>query len=305
LIIISPGADNLSTISLNGTTREDMMPTRWNYLVSETQFATELVVTGIRKLCTVPIRDDGWPVGHDRTYPLHVGLHSYTSGLERLCKLTIACHGYVADGNFPPLRPFGHRIGELLDAVGGLNFSRVPHLHKSPPDRPVDDLDPTLTAALERFANGAGRYEHLDSLSDGKVDVGTLDTWTEFCAQVTTSERVRHILAMRSALMTAIRTLCTQGDLEGSAYALHESVDPYLSESSTGVALRLYEKASWVASVLDALTYYTRQDLPLLGEAVHEIQTSAESFFQYSVALIEDEQATEEELEAHFERFPY
>ena len=52
---------------------------------------------------------------------------------------------------------------------------------------------------------------------------------------------------------------------------------------------------------LDAVTYYTRQELPLLGEAVQDLRTSPESFFQYSVAQIEDEQATLEELEAYFE----
>lgn len=280
------------------------MATRWNYLVSETQFATELVVLGLRKLCTVPVRDDGWPVGRDRMYPLHVGLHLYTSGLERLSKLTIACHGYVTSGTFPPLRPYGHKIGQLLDAVDGLDFSLVPSLHKPRRDRPVDDLDPALTEALERFANGAGRYEHLDFLSDSNVDVGTLNTWAHFCTQVTTSARVKYINSMRSARMDAIRTLCSQGDLEASAYALLEPADPYLSDSSIGVALCLYEKASWVAYLLDSLTYYTRQDLPLLGEAVQEIETSADSFFQYSIALIEDEQVTEEELQAHFTRFP-
>lgn len=280
------------------------MPTRWNYLVSETQFASELVVTGIRKLCTVPIRNDDWLVGHDQTYPLHVGLHSYTSGLERLCKLTIACHGFVAAGTFPPLRPFGHKIGELLDGVEHLDLSEIPRLHTTPPARPTDDLDPTLTDALERFANGAGRYEHLDSLWNDQTDVATLETWTQLCAHVTPSERVKHVLSIREAVVSGLRTLCTSGDLEASTSAILESVDPFLSELSSEVALRLYRKASWVASSLDALTYYTHEHLPLLGEAVRDLQPSAEDFFQYSVALIEDEQATLEELEQHFERFP-
>lgn len=99
------------------------MPSRWDYLVSETQFATELVVTGLRKLCTVPVQGDWpWPVSLTETYPLHVGLHSYASGLERLCKLTIACHGFVTTGTFPPLRPFGHKIGGLMDGVERLDL---------------------------------------------------------------------------------------------------------------------------------------------------------------------------------------
>ena len=280
------------------------MPTRWNYLVSETQFATELVVSGVRKLCTVPIRDDSWPVGHDQTYPLHVGLHSYTSGLERLCKLTIACHGFVTTGSFPSLKPFSHRIGKLMDSVEHLDLDEISGLSKAPSVRPTDDLDPTLTEALERFANGAGRYEHLDFLSDDQTDVSTLATWTQLCAHVTRSERVHHVLSMRTAVISAIRTLCTSGDLESSAYSILDPVDPFLSELSTGVALRLYQKASWVASTLDAVTYYTNHEVPLLGEAVRDIQPSAEEFFQYSVAQIEDEQITLEELEDHSRRFP-
>jgi hypothetical protein len=279
------------------------MPTRWNYLVSETQFAVELVVSGLRRLCTVPMRNDGWPVSHDQTYPLHVGLHSYTSGLERLCKLTVACHGFVATGTFPTLRPFGHQIGSLLDAVEGLDLSKIPVLHKSPTPRPSDDLDPTLTSALERFANGAGRYEHLDSLWNGRTDIATLDTWNELCLRVTPSERVTHLLSMREAIVDGIRTLCTNGDFEASAGTILESVDLHFSALSTEVALRLYQKASWVAATLDALTYYTDKELPLLGEAVQEIQSAPDAFLQYTLAEIEDEEIASDELEAHFSKF--
>jgi hypothetical protein len=280
------------------------MPTRWNYLVSETQFANDLVVSGVRRLCTVPIRNDNWPVGHDQMYPLHVGLHSYTSGLERLCKLTVACHGFVTTGKFPHLKPLGHKINSLLDAVEDLDLGKLPKLLKTPSPRPHDVLDPSLTDALERFANGPGRYEHLDSLWDDQADVATLRAWRRLCEQVSVSERVQHLLAIRGAVIGGIRTLCTNGDLEASAYSILESIDPYLSDLSTSVALRLYQKASWVASTLDALTYYTHQDLPLLGEAVEDLRPTAEAFLQYSVAQIEDEEATFEELEQHYKRFP-
>ncbi|MFA1552030.1 hypothetical protein [Actinomadura chokoriensis] len=276
------------------------MPTRWNYLVSETLFASELVATGVRRLCAVPIRDDDWPVGHAQMYPLHVGLHAYTSGLERLCKLTIACHGFVTDGTFPPLRPFGHKIGELLDAVEKLDFSTGPALHKAPAVRPADYLDPALTDMIERFANGAGRYEHLDSLWNERAAVATLKSWGQLCADATLSDRVHHLLSIRVAVIHAVRTLCTNGDLEASAFAILDPVDLFLSERSIAVALHLYQKASWVASTLDAVTYYTHQGLPLLGEAVQDIVAAPESFFQYSVAQIEDEQVTLVELEEHY-----
>lgn len=283
--------------------RTIIAPGRWNYLVSETLFASELVESGIRRLCSVPIRDDDWPVGHDQMYPLHVGLHAYVTGLERLCKLTIACHGYLATGAFSSVKPFGHKIGSLLDAVESLDLSVVALDVKGAPSRPRDDLDPTLTQALERFANGAGRYEHLDSLWDDQADVATLKTWTDLCGRVTTSDRVRDLISLRDVVVERMRRLSTYGHLEGTTYALLESLDPYLSELSSAVALRLYDKARWVAAILDALTYYTRQELPLLGEAVLRIKQPAEASFQYSVAQIEDEQATMEDLESHFEHF--
>lgn len=65
----------------------------WDSLVAEAQFATELALTGLRRLCSVPTEPDigGGRRSSDRNYSLHVGMYSYSSGLERLCKLAIAC----------------------------------------------------------------------------------------------------------------------------------------------------------------------------------------------------------------------
>lgn len=87
----------------------------------------------------------------------------------------------MTSGTFPSLKPFGHRIGELLEAVETLDTSSFPQLQAPRQVHPVDALEPQLTEALERFANGAGRYEHLDSLWNRKTHVTTLDTWTELC----------------------------------------------------------------------------------------------------------------------------
>ena len=160
------------------------MAGRWNHLVSETLFANELVVAGIQKLCTVPIRNDNWPVGQAQMYPLHIGLYSYTSGLERLCKLTLACHGYVVTGAFAAARKYSHRLSDLMDAVASLDLSVLPALNKRPLARPFSDIDPVLTEMIHRFASGAGRYQHLDSLTNEAADVATLETWKALCAQV-------------------------------------------------------------------------------------------------------------------------
>ncbi len=57
------------------------MKPRWHVLVAEAQFATELTVAGLRRLCLVPgeVNLERW-VGDDRNYALHVGMHSYASG---------------------------------------------------------------------------------------------------------------------------------------------------------------------------------------------------------------------------------
>lgn len=104
----------------------------------------------------------------DLNYALHVGMYSYSSGLERLCKLAIACNEYATTGEFPKLRAYSHRIGALLDAVETLT---TPTTGPDPSEReakylvrPVEGLDPDLMGTVERFASGAGRYEHLDIL---------------------------------------------------------------------------------------------------------------------------------------------
>lgn len=99
-----------------------MTTSTWESLVVETQFATELTLTGLRRLCSVPTDPALVRWGSkDLNYALHVGMYSYSSGLERLCKLAIACNGYATTGEFPELRRYSHKIGKLLDAVEKLS----------------------------------------------------------------------------------------------------------------------------------------------------------------------------------------
>jgi hypothetical protein len=281
------------------------MTPHWENLVSETQFATELTVLGLRKLASVPVApwaNDGSDIGYDQSYPLHVGLHAYTNGLERLCKLTIACHGYVAEGSFPVLKSYGHRLGHLLDTVDHLDMKAIKSAREQRAARPLDDLDPGLTEELERFANGSGRYEHLDSLVTTDSTVRTNEVWLSFCTHSRVSPHVKHIIAMREAVITALRELCTDGDLEAAGFAFLEHHDERLYEASVGVMLRLHAQARWVGSVLDFVTYYTHRELPLLGEVVQILMSESDAFFQYAIAEIEDEYITEEELHSHIVR---
>ncbi|MGO4435804.1 hypothetical protein AB4Y88_21730 [Paenarthrobacter sp. RAF9] len=88
-----------------------MTTTIWKNLVVETQFATELTLSGLRRLCSVPTDPALVQWGsNELNYALHVGMYSYSSGLERLCKLAIACNGYATTGEFPKVRKYSHKI---------------------------------------------------------------------------------------------------------------------------------------------------------------------------------------------------
>jgi hypothetical protein len=274
------------------------MTPRWHILVAEAQFATELTVAGLRRLCLVPCEIDleRW-VGDDRNYALHVGMHSYASGLERLCKLAIACHGFLAMGEFPRTKRFSHGLGGLLDAVGLLD----PMPDVSEPKgryltRPTDGLDPDLTEAVERYANGPGRYEHLDSLWNPDVEVNMYRTWVSLCGRSELPDGIEGLVSTQAAVAEAVAAELSHAGLESSGSAVVEDLGRRVSLSSVGVALSLFRKARWVSSIIDETTYYTHQDLPILGEAVGVLRSSSRNFYAYEIARLSDVDAVEDEL---------
>jgi hypothetical protein len=278
----------------------------WTHLVAETQFATELVLTGLRRLCSVPTDTHltEWG-GNDRNYALHVGLHAYSSGLERLCKLAIACNGYTENGKFPALKQFSHKISSLLDAVEALTPAG-PGIAKGGGRylvRPVDALDPDLMATVEKFANGAGRYEHLDSLWNDKAKVTTYEDWCALAKNGSVTEEVHHLIALRDAMNRAMRAELSEAGLESTSQPAIEDLERPIFEPSVAVALSLYRKARWVAAILDVATYYTQKGLPLLGEVVNPIFShSSADFFMYDIAGVSDKNVVEEELQEVYPR---
>lgn len=274
---------------------------RWHVLVAEAQFAAELTLVGLRRLCLVPSNVDleRW-VGDDQNYALHVGMHSYSSGLERLCKLAIACHAFATVGTFPRLREFSHNIGGLLDAVEVLDLGRIDPSRSTARyvTRPVDALDPDLTNAVERYANGPGRYEHLDSLWNSQTEVSMYREWVSLCGRSGVSEDVRELIWIRSAVAEAVTAELVQGGLESCAQPVFDDLDRHMFEPSVGVALSLFRKARWVSSIIDEATHYTHQDLPILGEAVASVfRCSSRDFFAYEIARFSDVDVVVEELE--------
>ncbi len=277
---------------------------RWANLVAETQFAADLVLTGIRRVSQLPM-DGGIDgrISYDQTFPLHVGLHTYTSGLERLCKLSLACDGFLASGSFKPVKGYSHKITELLDAVEQIDLTRVPKADGEHLVRPVDEYEPELNDWLERYASGSGRYELLDSLSSGAQSLPTWETWAHFCARGTVSDEVRQYIAMHTATGEVLQRVTSAHDVESVAAGHLEEFNHRLSERSAAVALAMYRRARWAASILDALSHYTHADLPILGEALVELRQTTDNFFAFEIARLSDPAVVEEELVAHFENF--
>jgi hypothetical protein len=284
-----------------------LSPPIWESLVAETQFAAELTLTGLRRLCSVPADPSQVWGSKDLNYALHVGMYSYSSGLERLCKLAIACNEYATTGEFPKLRNYSHKIGRLLDTVEGLP------LPPSGPGvaprkakyllRPSDSLDPDLMNMVERFASGAGRYEHLDSLWDDDAEVNTYVEWSGLARWASVSEEVQSLISLNGAISYAIQSELIDDGLESTGQRVMEDLAVPMFKPSVALALSMYRKVRWVSMVLDVATYYTGCGLPILGEVVSPLFTqSSTSFFKYEILRISDEEVTSEELQAVYER---
>lgn len=286
-----------------------MTVTIWESLVAETQFATELSLTGLRRLCSVPTAPDLFPWGSkDLNYALHVGMYSYSSGLERLCKLAIACNGYAATGEFPKnLSKYSHKIGNLLDAVEKLtpptsSPGTAPRKEKYLV-RPSDALDPDLTNTVERFASGAGRYEHLDSLWNDDTEVNTYKEWSALTARASVSEEVSRLISTKERMSYAIELELVDNGLLWTAQRVIQDLQHPLYKPSVGVVLSLFRKVRWVGAVLDNATSYTRPELPILSEVFSRVFIhSSADFFNYHIARIGDEETIGDELQAAYER---
>lgn len=281
----------------NGLSAGQASPKALERLVAETQFATDLVLGGLRQLCTVPMNPrflDG--IGYDQTYPLHVGLFYFTSGLERLGKMAIRCHGLITDGTFAAAKKLSHRLDALLDALELLDLRGVNACAGNPLARPRDGLDPDLANYLTTFASGAGRYEHLDALTSPSSGHLVLQGWVDLCGRTSISDPIRRSMAVRDGAAEGVRDHLTRADFETLA-------DPFLEiaslhEASIGAALALYERARWAAALLDTLTYNTHCDLPILGEVLVVLEADPEDFFRSQIARLGDEDVAVEALTA-------
>lgn len=277
----------------------------WYHLVAESQFATELVRSGIGRVSALPMSGDrpGGPIGYDETFPLNVGLHMYTSGLERLCKLALACHGFAATGQFPKTRRFSHGLSGLLNAVEDLDMSTFKPYNPEYLKRPEDEFGDELVEWLERYASGKGRYELLDSLTRDDVEILTWDVWVQFCSRGVVSDDVEESISIRYAMGEALGNVTVANDLESVAHPFWLSTSRSLHAPAVAVGLAMYRRARWAAEIIGTTTHYTGKGLPILREVVDVLTQTTDDFFAYEVAGISDRGPVVEELTRHFKSF--
>lgn len=280
------------------------MNSRWHNLVIETQFATELVRSGIHSVCALPMDGDRpWALGYSEMYPLNVGLHMYTSGLERLCKLALACHSFASTGAFTEVRKYSHKLSKLSTALDELKLTQFDSSHPDYLLRPDDEFGEDLVEWLERYASGEGRYEILDSLSRESSKVLTWDVWVELCSRGVVSEDVEQSISIRNAVGDALTDIAIANDLEGAAYPVLDAFTRPLFPAAAAVGLAMYRRARRPAEILATVTNYTHKDLPILREAVDTLTQTTDNFFAYDVARISDREPVIDELTRHAESF--
>lgn len=280
----------------------EFMSKKWTNLVVETQFATELVLQGIRYICSLPM--DGnrpFPITYSEEYPLNMGLHIYTSGLERLCKLAIACSEFLATGSFANVRQYSHKLSDLFDALESIE------LNESGDEsvlltRPSDEYGSELIEWLEQYASGKGRYELIDSLSNHEVNVATWEGWKALTSRGTVSSSVSECMVLHHAIYQALTDLSIRESLESSAGPFIESSFRPFSEAATSVGLAMFRRARWPAAILSKETQYTDKGLPILSEVLYVLTSSTDDFFKYEIAQISDSEPVADELTQYFSR---
>lgn len=267
----------------------------WYSLLSETQYATELTTFGLRTLCQVPVPDDLF-FGDEQQfrYKLHVGLHAYTSGLERLGKLAFSCQTYLNTGNFPPVKPLSHKLQKIAEHVNSLDFRSGNNLFPEYLTMPVSEQSEKLMLLLDSFAAGSGRYEYLDSLSGSAQAPDIYQKWKELSESIKNNERVETLITLSNSLDDAIYSRMDADQHFVIDGLLDSRPGPFLADS-TAVSEMLFEYARWFAACLSSASseaFYGRGQgavIPYLSEVLDgQFLHEWDSFFEFHVAQLGD-----------------
>lgn len=237
----------------------------WGSLVSEAQFAQELVLLGLRNLCKVPVMD-GKPTPGDQSYAdqtrfsVHVGLHAFTSGLERFAKLTLACfQRCTTDLGFSEAFDKKHNLKDLLNKVEQLDFSRLSGKENVP--RPTPPLSQGTLDLLNRFAGGSGRYEYLDNLGMGDKTPEMYIQWCSAARRLAVPDHVKRLSVLRTQMEIVIPHVGERIDALTQPL-IEVLLEDQIDYKSTALVLRLYVETRWVVGVLGKISSYAFWEAP-------------------------------------------
>lgn len=273
----------------------------WGSLISESQFAREMITSGLRYLCEVPFPraddpDDRSYTNHYR-YTAHVGLHYFTSGFERLCKLTLVCAEWLNTGKFAHTFDRTHQPSFLIKQVEALVFADK---SVSIPGRPQPTVSDEFLKELDLFTKSDGRYEYLNALESKGTAPRIYSTWVREAKQTEVSDLAQRVDFVRETMEGIL--------LENEE--LYSLIEPLvqatlakrMDKESISLAIRLAELVRWVASILFEITTvgYSRGShtstlaMPLLYEVIPELGDEPESLVINTVIGFQDFDAVEE-----------
>lgn len=268
----------------------------WQTLVLETLSASQMIQDGLRRLCGVNIKPLMCARPVQLISPLYLGLLNFTSGFERLLKITISLSALNKNSAFPKVSKFGHRIGDLLDEVQriGTEEGNLKNL----PSRPLISQEQQLLGLIDSFAKGPGRYENLDFLHSQKDPPSLYFDWCLIANHEKIPGYLHSLIGLRSYIEENIFLALSENainfDLESiiQNWLDTENENPVFPESSA-VAMQLHQIVKWVAEVQDSLARTLIKDgksniVPYLHETTQQIRMQSDFFFEQVVMNFSD-----------------
>lgn len=126
-----------------------------------------------------------------------------------------------------------------------------------------------------------------------------------FCARGVVTDDVRLSIGVHAGIGSVLGDISIAHVLESAASQYVESSQRGFSEPAVAVGLAMHRRARWVAAVLDAVTHYTDERLPILSEVTYVLTHPTDDFFMWEIARLSDREAIVEELTEHVEHFDF
>lgn len=285
----------------------------WIDVLSEAQFAADQTVIGIDRLAQVRLPGDLFLEGaEDATrHELHSALLSFTTGIERLCKLSLTCAHFDQHGTHVNVSQYRHRMARLLQAVEDIPTVQTRHRHGGADGVIKDGRPPTPVALidlLERYAQGQARYEYLDGLSRSAttlVPSGLYTDWAGIANGLPAHTSAEWVNGLLSSTQNALIWVTTQAAEVAEIDDLEPLVSPFIDQQldrrysphSLALAMECFAVARWVAAHLVAVTTWdparshanVQRGLPILSDVLaHRFLHSDRAFIEHELLRMND-----------------